>query len=348
MGERVRVESVEALLRFRSRLCQFAEKVRIGLDEAEAEIQRTIFWVKQEQHNYWKRQGEKRAELCTRARSAMKRKQLQKTALGGKFSYIEEEKALLAAQRKLDEAREKFANVRRWSRLLDEQSFTYKSVSQGMSQAVEAEIPVALAQLDNMIAALEAYATSGTQTEQRSTAALTGVDSVAREDYEPVTRATLPTGALDVAKYKKLRERTPPPTVRETVDVSSLELGEDDRVEQSGAIGKIMERLDSPTSPTSPGEIVVAARDVWQHPRIYLERLKETAVGDSGWYIGFADQTEVGGYQVVRAAELAEQRRDLATLLNLERGCLVVLDGGEIVVLLNERDEVLWPRAADT
>ena len=348
MGERARIESVDALLRFRANLCQFAEKVRIALDEAEAEIQRTIVWVKQQQHNHWKRQGEKRAELCTRAKSALKRKQLEKTALGGKFSYIEEEKALLAAQRNLDEAREKFANVRRWSRLLDEESFTYKSVSQGMSQAVEVEVPVALAHLDNMIAALEAYATSGTQIEQRSTATLTGVDAVAREDYESMSRAPVPNGKTYTARYKKLRERTPPPTVRETVEVTSLELEEDDRVEQSGPIGKLIERLDPPASPPEPGEIIIAARGVWQHPRIYLERLKDIAIGDSGWYIGFADETEASGYEAVRAEELAEQRRDLGALLNLEPGCLVVLDGGEIVVLLDERDELLWPRGAQT
>ena len=171
MGEHARVESIEALEKFRAALCKFVDDVGVGLNESEAEIQRTLFWVKQEQSAYWKTQAKKRAELVARAKSALTRKKMQQTALGSRFSYVDEQKALAAAERQCEEGRQKIANVKRWSRALDEESFSYKRVAQALSQALELEIPNALAQLDNMIVALQAYTASGTLEAQTSTAA---------------------------------------------------------------------------------------------------------------------------------------------------------------------------------
>ena len=160
MGEFVAVESFEALQQLRTALCRFADLVGAGLDEADGELQRAAYWVKQEQSGYWKREGDKRAEQLARAKSILARKKLQTTALGSRPSCVEEEKELTLAQRRVEEARQKVANVRRWSRRLDEETYSYQAVAGGLSQALTIEIPNALAQLDNMLIALEAYATS--------------------------------------------------------------------------------------------------------------------------------------------------------------------------------------------
>ena len=170
MGQFVRVESFAALQKFRTALCKCAERLAVGLDEADAELQRVDAWVKHDQAAYWKREGAKRAELYQRAKSDLARKKLQKTALGNRYSCVDEQKALARAERQLDEAKQKAANVRRWSRLLDEESFTYKAVAQGLGQAVALDLPNALAQLDNMLTALEAYADTATPQLQRSVA----------------------------------------------------------------------------------------------------------------------------------------------------------------------------------
>jgi hypothetical protein len=45
MSGQARVESVDALKKFRAALCKFAETAAVGLDEAQTEIQRTRHWV---------------------------------------------------------------------------------------------------------------------------------------------------------------------------------------------------------------------------------------------------------------------------------------------------------------
>jgi len=341
MSERVRVESIAALLKFRASLCKLAAKVRIGVDEGEAEVQRTIFWVQQEQRNYWKRQGDQRAELVTRAKSALNRKKLQKTDLGSKFSYVEEEKALRAAQRRLEEAKRKLDNVRRWGRLLDEESFSYKSVSQGLSQIIEVDVPAALAQLDNMVAALEAYAATGAASEPVSTASPAEADMV--EAFASVSRAAPPLDAAEAERIKKLRARTPPETVREAVPTSSPSIA--GALSEAGiaSITKVFAELDLPSSPTSDEELIVSAGGVWRHSRIYLERLKVTREGDSGWFAGFADDTENPGYEAAAVGDLLAQRKELAGVLSLPEGSLVVFDDAGLAAIFDGHDRLVWP-----
>lgn len=168
MRDFARVDSIDALKDFRVSLCKFADVIKVGLDEASSEIDRTVIWLKQDQHSHWQSQIRKCQELLTRAKIELNRKQQQKTPLGGRYSCVDEKKALAAAQRRYDEAEQKLANVRRWIRQLDHENFAYKGVAQGLLLAVDADVPRALAQLDNMIASLEAYTSSGSAIEQRS------------------------------------------------------------------------------------------------------------------------------------------------------------------------------------
>jgi len=168
MRDFARVDSIDALRDFRVSLCLFADAIKVGLDEAESELDRTAIWLKQDQFSHWKRQVRKCEELVTRAKIELNRKQQQKTPLGGRYSCVDEKKALAAAKRRFEEAEKKLANVRRWVRQLEHERFTYKGVAQGLFQAVEADVPNALAQLDNMIASLESYASAGPVNEQGS------------------------------------------------------------------------------------------------------------------------------------------------------------------------------------
>lgn len=158
MGEFARVDSIDALKDLRIALCKFGEVVRISLDEAEAEIKRVSVWLRQDQYKYWTAQVRKRTELMNRAKLALKRREEERTPLGGRYSCVDERKALALAKKRLEEAEEKLANVRRWVRDLEREAFTYKAAARGLAETVEAGVPRALATLDNMIVALEAYA----------------------------------------------------------------------------------------------------------------------------------------------------------------------------------------------
>lgn len=188
MSQFARVESIDALKDLRVALCQFAETVRLSLDEADAEIKRAAIWLRQEQHSHWKVEIRKRTELVTRAKIALMRKEQEKTPLGGRLSCVDEKKALALARRRLEEAQEKFENVRRWMRQLEQETFTYKATAQGLSEVVEAGVPAGLAQLDQMIGALESYAALHAPSEEGpapDTSAAAGVQRPGEPDTAP-------------------------------------------------------------------------------------------------------------------------------------------------------------------
>jgi hypothetical protein len=345
MGEFVRVESVDALKRFRVALCQLVEVVSAGLDEAEAEIQRTAFWVQNEQSDYWKRQAAKWAENCVRAKSALSQKRTQLTALGSRYSCVDEEKALAAAERKVEEARQKQINVRRWRRLLDEEGFSYQGLSQGLRVMLQGDIPNALAQLDNMIASLEAYAAAAGPEEQRSVApAATGADFRRPEDLPSMARGTPAAPIADARDYRKLRARTPSVAVREATPVSQSEFARASEVPTGSEVHAALAGCDLARSAVAPDDKIVLARGVWRSPRVYLERAAGVAAGDSGWYIGFADDRQVAAYDGARVADVLAARPDWAPVLELPAGCLAVFDGAALAALLDPQDAWLAPR----
>lgn len=347
MGEHVRVESVEALTKFRAALCKFASTVQVALDEAEAEIQRTSFWVKQEQHNYWKRQAEKRAELYTRAKSELNRKKAEKTALGGRYSCVDEQKALAAAERRLEEAKQKLTSVRRWSRLLDEESSSYLATAQGMSLAVQVEVPNALAQLDNMVKALEAYASSAAPGEQRSMASLPGVEDFGRpEELASVAREAPPPPDVAAEAYQKYRAQTPSQAVRNNAPIAAPQFHGWTPDVAGRAVPEVLADLDLAAAPVATDDKIVVAHGTWQQRRIYLERVESPTAGDSGWYVGFADDTEATGYDAVRVADFLAGRPDLEAALGLPVGCLLVLDGASVEAVLDPQGELVWPSRA--
>lgn len=158
MSEYANIESIEVLRSLRASLCKFADAVRTGLDEADAEIRRVAFWVGHEQSAHWLAQVRDCAERVTRAKIELMQRRSREAMWDSQSSCIDEKKALAAAQRRLAEAEERCANVKHWTRQLEKESFTYKAAAAGLAHAVEADVPNALARLDRMIAALEAYA----------------------------------------------------------------------------------------------------------------------------------------------------------------------------------------------
>ena len=349
MSDRAWVESVEALKGFRAALCKFAEAVKVGLDEAEADVQRTHFWLKQDQYNHWKRQLQKRTERHAQAKSALSRKKMMKTPLGGRYSCVEEEKALAAAKRQLEEAREKLANVRRWQRLLDEESFTYQGVTQGMRAAIELDVPNALAQLDNMITALEAYAGVPTPGEQRSEAIEAEAERIgAAAGAASMARPTAPPEETTADAYRALRGRTPSQTIRDEMPITTaaVEWGLSEGFE--AAARETLAGLEPASTPLAAEAKIVVARGIERYQRIYLERAARLGAGDSGWYIGPGEDVEVSGYDAVRIADLLGRLPALEAVLELPAGYLVVLKEAGVEAVLDSADRLLRPAGRPT
>jgi hypothetical protein len=342
MGDQASIESFEALRQLRTAVCRFAEVVGAGLDEADAELQRAGNWVKHEQTAYWKRESQRRAELVVQAKSALTRKKMQKTALGSRPSCVEEEKALALALRRVEEAKQKTARVRHWTRKLDEEVYRYQAVAGGLSQSLAIDVPNALAQLDAMLTSLEAYATSIAPQLQGSESARPPTESAAAAGVASMARAA-PTEPGDLATYRQLRASTPPASVRASAPLveSGAEWRDYDLAASQPSAN--LDALNLPPAPPLPDDRIVVARGAALAPRVYMERLAATAPGDSGWCIGAVDAAAPAGYDALRVADFLAVRPDLQPVLALPPGYLVVLDGDALEVLLDANDNRLLP-----
>jgi soluble cytochrome b562 len=153
-----RINSVAVLKQLRASLSTFAETASAALDETSAGIQHTRQWLMEDRYRHWKTQVQARTDQFVQAKLTLKRKQIFDRALAGSpGSCIDEKKALKKAEEQLQEAERKFSRVKSWTLEIDKEMSDYRKGVQGLTQAVETEIPNARAKLDKMIESLEAY-----------------------------------------------------------------------------------------------------------------------------------------------------------------------------------------------
>lgn len=344
MAQSAHIESLDALKRFRVALVRFAESVGIGLDEADAEVQRTEMWLKQEQPAHWKHQVSVRTELYTRAKSALARKKLQTSGLNNRPSCVDELKALAAAERALEEARHKQAEVRRWSRLFEQEAFNYAGAVQRLRTATQGGLPRALAHLDAMIEAIEAYGDTPEIQRQRSEIVESSV--AAFEDETPMSRS-VPPGEPSTPDYAHLRARTPTQDERDALAIqpaSDVWKTSAESSPRTAASRMSSERFPIPVESAAPSRedrLVLDAR-VAGEGRLYLERSRGPCAGDSGWFVGVVDVNEgtPPRHVAIRVHEALARWPFLETVVGLPPGWLVVLRDGAPEAVLDSDDRL--------
>ena len=157
MSGSARVQSAEAVKAFRPRLWKFAEAVTQSVGEAEGELHHTVQWLEQRAAPHWQRELRRRHQLLQEAKQALNNRKLYKSADGSRASAVEQEQAYAAAKRSYEEAEQKLEAVKRWRRELDRRASEFKPALQSLARLAEHHIPAAVAQLDKLIASLEAY-----------------------------------------------------------------------------------------------------------------------------------------------------------------------------------------------
>lgn len=335
MRESAKVESIEALAAFRGSLCKFSESVEGGLQEAESELQRTTSWLKNEQLGYWKDQIRKRAEWVLQAKHALNRKKLYKTPTGGRYSTVDEEKALKIAKMRHEESEQKFANVRRWMGRLEKEVILYKGQVNALRQAAATGIPKAVAHLDRLVGSLEAYVSLTAP----DSAPSTGDESRPGID-QTVEVASVARGGEDLVydpadEYARLRRLTPPGSVRDAAQLREPDFQWIDGQEVDSFRLRSIENVKAERTAAGGDDRVILASDVWAGQRIYLERVVNSKNGDSGWFVGSVDDEGGDACIAVRANDLLRIRPDLYEIMRLPEGFLVVLDSGTVEAVLD-------------
>jgi len=149
------VSSINALKDFKRALAGFAEVINTALGEAQSDLQRTSWWVREDRLTHWQAQKRKRTSQLSLAKSELFRAQVASS--DQRVQATLERKAVDQAQQRMDEAETKLANIKRWNRLLEREIILYKGHCQQLARAIDGEVPAALLRLDKMVGALEKY-----------------------------------------------------------------------------------------------------------------------------------------------------------------------------------------------
>jgi hypothetical protein len=103
----------------------------------------------------------------------------------------------------------------------------------------------------------------------------------------------------------------------------------------------LLKRLGLEGAPLTFQDKVILAKGCLKEKRLYLER-KSPSPGDSGWYIGPADEPkDPVQYEAVFVYQFLRLRPALLSALALPVGFLVVFDGNEIEAIMNDQNEQL-------
>lgn len=155
MRQFARVSSIDAIKQFKQALAEFGTVATSALDEAQADVQRTAWWIEHDQLSHWQIQLRKRGTKLSQAKSELFRSQV--ASPDQRVPATLERKAVEKAEALFEEAESKIAAVKRWGRALEREILLYKGQCQQLARAVEGDLPQALLKLDRMVEALEKY-----------------------------------------------------------------------------------------------------------------------------------------------------------------------------------------------
>ena len=339
MAQGARIESTELLTEFRTALWKFQAEANAALGDAESELRRTLIWLETEQDSFWKDQIRKRHEVVERCKEAVRMKKLFKDASGKTPSAVEEQKALQVAMRRLAEAQEKHANVRRWVRQLQKEIEMYKGSVQRLTTSVETLIPAGAAYLDRLALDLEQYL--AVKVASSAVGAGSTAESVAVGGSE-MARGTQ-AGQVQPAANMSEAFTLPTPEERQNaaadsnLDVAVPAISE----EQLSVVAELP--IESATPELE--KKVTVNQAVAKADRMMLYHAQPAFDGDSGWCV-LALGAAAGGWLSMSVADILKIRQDWKQIVTLPIGFSVILDGHGIVVVKDAQEQDVWRATA--
>jgi DNA repair ATPase RecN len=153
MAEQARVTSIDALETFRSHLILFITDARRSLDEVGDQVRRVRLWIQHDQRMHWEHEIRRRMRILGDAKQEL----LSARMSGLKSNTQSQEQAVRRAKAALDEAEEKLRNVKRWTRDYDHAVEPLIKRLDSLRQALDFDLPKALAWLVQAQRTLESY-----------------------------------------------------------------------------------------------------------------------------------------------------------------------------------------------
>lgn len=156
MAGRANVKDIDVFRRFRAAMIKFHEAAEQALSGADSDVSSTMSWLETEQASFWQNQLHKRMEMVTKARDAVRQKKMYRDSTGRAQDSSQEEKHLKRCEAAVEQAHEKIDAVKKWRTRLEKASDMYRGGVSRLSRSLS-DMPGAVAQLDRLAMALEAY-----------------------------------------------------------------------------------------------------------------------------------------------------------------------------------------------
>lgn len=156
MAETADLRSIEVLRDVRAAVCNFTDEAKNALADVEMDIRRTLDWLQNEQRLFWQGEIKRWDQKLQMAKAELARKKMGRF-LDHKPDTSQEEKALKIAKDRLEDANRKLELLRRVLPDLQHAVEEYRGASQPLASMVDVDLQRAVARLDRMSDALEAY-----------------------------------------------------------------------------------------------------------------------------------------------------------------------------------------------
>jgi len=178
MGNAARITDVQALSDLRPALIRFGEYCQSALSSDRSDAMKVLSWLQRDRLPHWKREIRIRSELAVRANSEL----IRRTAGDTPRPSVDARKAYELAKRRVREAEEKYELTRRWIRVVEKEIDQYRGTIQPMAEIAQSCCTRGVARIDSLIAAVEAYISSGTPEQSHQSQGTHGVEKSELED----------------------------------------------------------------------------------------------------------------------------------------------------------------------
>ena len=149
-----RVTSIEAIESFRAALILYLNKARAALDEITSEVQRTRFWVENDQSRLWEQELRVRLRRLEAAKQELFRARLSPLQEASSLHYM----AVQKTERAVREAEAKLAVLKKWNRDMQNRTDPLTKQAEQLHGYLTGDMAKAVLYLTQVIKALEAYA----------------------------------------------------------------------------------------------------------------------------------------------------------------------------------------------
>jgi hypothetical protein len=189
MSDQADVKSIETLAFVKAALAAFAHETGQAVGEVELQGQRAVDWITVDRAAFWKAESRRAADLVNKAMKDLEHCRTFKKVGDNQPSCIEEKKALDKAKRRLELADRKVEAVRRWTPVVQQQFRETCVRLVRFREVIDVDCPRAMASLERMLKALDAYRNAQSPAGREAATSGTGTAAVTRQESDPPTAA---------------------------------------------------------------------------------------------------------------------------------------------------------------